>query len=59
MGSAGGASVIETPNCANEAADMAIIRRASDRKRMVRILNYLARSSFDCPVNLNCRELRG
>ena len=32
-GSAGGAIVIDTPNCANEAAGMASIRSASKSKR--------------------------
>jgi len=51
-GSAGGAIATDTTNCANEVAGMAIVRRASINKRMVRILNHLARSSFDCPVVL-------
>jgi hypothetical protein len=29
--------VIDTPNCANKEAGMAIIRNASDRKREIRI----------------------
>jgi hypothetical protein len=58
-GSAGGAITIDTPNCANEATGMASIRSASNSKRIVRILNHLARSSFDCPV-VPCRcGLRG
>src|SRR5208337_5014571 len=59
MGSAGGAMVIDTPNCANRAAGRASIRTASNRKREVRILNHLARSSFDCPVQPCCCGLRG
>src|SRR5580704_4601432 len=58
-GSAGGAIVIDTPNCANKLAGMAIIRTANNRKREVRILNHLARSSFDCPVKRCCCGLRG
>src|SRR5579863_2649745 len=59
MGSAGGAITIDTPNCANDAAGMAKIRSVSNSKRIVRILNHLARSSFDCPVR-PCRcGLRG
>src|SRR5271169_6658072 len=58
-GSAGGAIMIDTPNCANEAAGMASIKKASNRKRVVRILNHLARSSFDCPVAPCCFGLRG
>jgi hypothetical protein len=41
---------MDTPNCANEAAGMASIRNVSSSKRIVRILNHLARSSFDCPI---------
>src|SRR5208283_2037120 len=48
-----------TPNCANEAAGMASIRSVSNSKRIVRILNHLARSSFDCPVGLCGCGLRG
>jgi hypothetical protein len=33
--------MIDTPNCANEVAGMASIRRASNTKRIVRILNHL------------------
>src|SRR5208282_3793928 len=58
-GSAGGAIVIDTPNCANAAADMASIRSARDSKRILRILNHLASSSFDCPVVPCCCGLRG
>ena len=58
-GNAGGAIVIDTPNCANEAAGMAKIRAASNIKRIVRILNHLARSSFDCPVVPRCCGLSG
>jgi hypothetical protein len=52
MGSAGGAIVIATPNCASEATGIATIRSVSNSKRIVRILNHFARSSFDCPMNL-------
>jgi hypothetical protein len=38
---------------------MASIRSASNSKWMVRILNHLARSSFDCPVVPCCCGLRG
>src|ERR1022692_743014 len=58
-GSAGGAIEMDTPNCANEAAGMASIRTASNSKRIVCILNHLARSSFDCPVLPCCCGLRG
>jgi hypothetical protein len=58
-GSAGGAIMIDTPNCANEATGMASIRSASNSKRIVRILNHLARSSFGCPVVPCCCGLRG
>src|SRR5271168_1014797 len=58
-GSAGGAIVIDTPNCANKLAGTANIRTANNRKREVRILNHLARSSFDCPVEPCCCGLRG
>src|SRR5271157_345674 len=58
-GSAGGAIVIDTPNCANEVAGMASMRKASNSKRILRILNHLARSSFDCPVLPCCCGLRG
>ena len=39
----------DTPNCANEAAGMANIRTASSSKRMLRILNHLARSPVRLP----------
>jgi hypothetical protein len=63
-GSPGGAIVIATPNCANEEAGMANITSASNRKRILvkrilLILNHLARSSFDCPVLPCCCGLRG
>src|SRR5208282_2819742 len=58
-GSAGGAIVIDTPNCANEMAGMASIRKARNNKRILRILNHLARSSFGCPVLPCCCGLRG
>jgi hypothetical protein len=58
-GSAGGAIVIDTPNCANKLAGMAIIRTASNRKRELRILNHLARSSFDYPAEPCGCGLRG
>ena len=48
-GSAGGAIPTETTNCANEAAGMASIRSVSNNKRILCILNHLARSSFDLP----------
>jgi hypothetical protein len=50
---------MDTPNCANEAAGMASIRNVSSSKRIVRIFNHLARSSFDCPVGLCLCGLRG
>jgi hypothetical protein len=40
-GSAGGAIMMDTPNCANEMAGTATIRKASNRKRILRILNHL------------------
>ena|SRR5208282_5477689 len=58
-GSAGGAIMIDTPNCANEMAGMANIRKARNSKRILRILNHLARSSFGCPVLPCCCGLRG
>ena len=51
--------MMDTPNCAMEVAGMARIRKASNSKRMVRILNHLASSSFDCPVAPCGCELRG
>src|SRR5208282_5104432 len=50
---------MDTPNCANAATDMASIRSARDSKRILRILNHLARSSFGCPVLPCCCGLRG
>jgi len=38
---------------------MASIRKASNSKRILRILNHLARSSFGCPVLPCCCGLRG
>src|SRR5690349_6785737 len=58
-GSAGGAIVIATPNCANAAAGIENIRTASNHNRMLRIVNHLARSSFDCPILPWCCGLRG
>src|SRR5271163_3709765 len=51
--------MIDTPICENKLAGMAIIRTASNRKRELRILGHLARSSFDCPVKLYGCGLRG
>jgi hypothetical protein len=57
--------MIDTPNCANEVAGMASIRRASNTKRIVRILNHLyqiilesARLYFSCCGLLGLNRLR-
>jgi len=48
-GSAGGAIMIDTPNCADNVAGMAIIRKASNSKRTLRILNHLAQIILRLP----------
>src|SRR5271165_7662605 len=59
MGSAGGAMVMDTPNCANEAAGTASIRTASNRKRILRMLNHLCQIILRLPEGLCCCGLRG
>ena len=52
--------MIATSICASEAAGMANRKSVSRSKRMVRILNPLAGSSFVCPIEpLSRRGLRG
>ena len=48
-GSAGGAIMIDTPNCANEMAGMASIRKTRNSKRILRILHHLAGSILRLP----------
>lgn len=51
--------MIETLNCANKLAGTASINTASNNKREIRILNHLAGSSFDCPIQRCGCGLRG